>query len=44
MHQYVDLDYDRVIAALDQLEPVERFITAVAAIERNTGDDRPPAT
>jgi len=34
VHKYVELDYARVIAALDHLEPVERFIAAVAAIER----------
>ena len=34
VHEYVELDYDRVIAALDQLDPVDRFVAVVAAIER----------
>jgi uncharacterized protein YutE (UPF0331/DUF86 family) len=36
VHEYVELDYDRVLDALDQLEPVERFIAAVAALESKT--------
>jgi uncharacterized protein YutE (UPF0331/DUF86 family) len=33
IHEYVDLDYGRVLEALDGLEPVERFLSAVAALE-----------
>lgn len=33
VHEYVEMDFDRVIAAVDGLEPVERFIKAVAAME-----------
>ncbi len=33
IHEYVDLDYGRVLEALDGLEPVERFVSAVAALE-----------
>jgi uncharacterized protein YutE (UPF0331/DUF86 family) len=33
IHEYVDLDYGRVIEALDTLEPIERFLSAAAALE-----------
>ena len=33
IHEYVALDMGRVMAALDQLEPVERFAAIVAGIE-----------
>ena len=33
IHEYVDLDMQRVVEALDRLEPVERFLEAVRAIE-----------
>ena len=33
VHEYVELDYDRVIAALDGLEPVRRFVAVVAGME-----------
>jgi len=33
VHDYVALDYDRVIEALDTLEPIERFIDIVRQIE-----------
>jgi uncharacterized protein YutE (UPF0331/DUF86 family) len=33
IHEYVDLDYTRVIEALDRLDPLDRFLRAVAAIE-----------
>jgi uncharacterized protein YutE (UPF0331/DUF86 family) len=33
IHEYVDLDYVRVLEALDNLEPIERFIAAVAELE-----------
>jgi len=33
VHEYVDLDYGRVLEALDALDPVERFVSAVAALE-----------
>jgi uncharacterized protein YutE (UPF0331/DUF86 family) len=34
VHEYVSLEMRRVVEALDQLEPVERFADVVAAIER----------
>ena len=33
IHEYVALDFDRVIQALDGLEPVEQFAQAVADLE-----------
>ncbi len=33
IHQYVQLDYGRVMEALDALEPLERFARAVAELE-----------
>jgi uncharacterized protein YutE (UPF0331/DUF86 family) len=36
IHEYVDLDYGRVLEALDNLDPIERFVKAVAALERET--------
>jgi uncharacterized protein YutE (UPF0331/DUF86 family) len=33
IHEYVDLDYTRVIEALDHLDPLERFLRAAAALE-----------
>ena len=33
VHEYVSLDMDRVIEALDDLGPIESFITTVAAME-----------
>jgi len=38
VHEYVELDYDRVIAALDHLGPVRQFIAAVATLERSAGN------
>lgn len=35
VHEYVALDMQRVVEALDQLDPVERFADVVAGIERN---------
>jgi uncharacterized protein YutE (UPF0331/DUF86 family) len=35
LHEYVALDPDRVIEALDDLEPIERFVTIVAEIEEH---------
>ena len=32
IHEYVALDMDRVVAALDELAPVERFLTIVRGI------------
>lgn len=29
IHEYIALDYSRVVAALDELEPVERFLESV---------------
>jgi uncharacterized protein YutE (UPF0331/DUF86 family) len=34
VHEYVQLNYDRVIAALDGLDPVDDFIVAVARLEQ----------
>jgi uncharacterized protein YutE (UPF0331/DUF86 family) len=34
VHEYVALDMARVVEALDQLEPVERFLAIVREIER----------
>jgi len=33
VHEYVALDMDRVVEALDQLEPVERFLAIVRGLE-----------
>lgn len=33
VHEYVELDLDRVVAALGDLEPIQRFIEIVASIE-----------
>ncbi len=33
IHEYVALDYDRVVDALDRLEPVEMFVRIVAEME-----------
>jgi uncharacterized protein YutE (UPF0331/DUF86 family) len=35
VHEYVRLDLARVVAALDRLDAVERFATAVAQLERD---------
>lgn len=34
VHEYVALDMDRVVDALDALEPIERFLAIVREIER----------
>ena len=34
IHEYVGLDLDRVVEALDGLEPIERFFEIVSDIER----------
>jgi uncharacterized protein YutE (UPF0331/DUF86 family) len=39
VHDYVALDLDRVVEALDQLEPVERFFTVVHSIVSNASDE-----
>jgi uncharacterized protein YutE (UPF0331/DUF86 family) len=33
IHEYVALDLERVVAALNELDPIERFVEVVAAIE-----------
>lgn len=33
IHEYVALDLDRAVAALDRLDPIERFLAIVAEIE-----------
>jgi uncharacterized protein YutE (UPF0331/DUF86 family) len=37
VHEYVELDLDRAVEALERLEPVERFLEISAAIE--AGED-----
>jgi uncharacterized protein YutE (UPF0331/DUF86 family) len=39
VHEYVGLDMDRVIEALDRLEPVERFLDIVRRIEAESSRD-----
>jgi uncharacterized protein YutE (UPF0331/DUF86 family) len=34
VHEYVELDMQRVVEALDDLDPIEQFVGIVAAIER----------
>ncbi len=34
LHEYVTFDLERAIEALDRLEPVERLLAAVSALER----------
>jgi uncharacterized protein YutE (UPF0331/DUF86 family) len=36
IHGYVALDLDRVVAALDELEPIERFLEVVRRLEHDT--------
>jgi len=38
IHEYVALDMDRVVEALDELAPVEEFLEVVARIEASLGD------
>lgn len=38
IHEYVALDLDRVVEALDELEPIEQFLGIVADIERTGGE------
>ena len=33
IHEYADVDFSRVLNALDDLEPIERFARAVAVLE-----------
>ena len=33
VHEYVLLDFDRVLAALERLDPIQRFATIVAGLE-----------
>lgn len=35
VHEYVAIDYGRVVTALDELEPVERFLEIVSRIEES---------
>ena len=37
IHEYVGLDLDRAVAALDALEPIEDFVRAVAGIVERWG-------
>lgn len=37
IHEYVALDLDRAVDAVDRLDAVERFVEIVAAIEAETG-------
>lgn len=34
VHEYLELDLERVVVALDELEPVERFLEIVRVLER----------
>jgi uncharacterized protein YutE (UPF0331/DUF86 family) len=36
VHEYVALDLRRVVEALDALDPIERFVQVVVAMERNS--------
>lgn len=36
IHEYVALDLERVVAALNELDPIERFVEVVAGIEAST--------
>lgn len=40
IHEYVALDLDRVVAALDRLDPLDQFVAIVASIEAGDGADR----
>jgi len=40
VHEYVALDLQRAVAALDELEPIERFFTIVSTIERDASPPR----
>jgi uncharacterized protein YutE (UPF0331/DUF86 family) len=33
VHEYVQLDFDRVLEALGRLDPIQRFATIVAGLE-----------
>lgn len=37
IHEYVELDLDRAVEALERLDPVERFVEIVAAMEADGG-------
>lgn len=37
LHEYVTLDYERVVEALDRLEPLVRFVDTVRQIEAGGG-------
>ena len=43
VHEYVGLDMDRVVAALRDLEPVERFVEIVRQILENPDGGAAPA-
>ena len=36
IHEYVSLDFNRVLEALDRLAPIEQFAAAVGALERKS--------
>jgi uncharacterized protein YutE (UPF0331/DUF86 family) len=38
LHDYVELDYSVAVAALKDLEPVERFLRIVASMEAKSGE------
>ena len=40
IHEYVALDMDRVMEALDRLDPIEQFAAIVGGIESESGQDR----
>lgn len=39
VHEYVALDYDRVLQAVDALGPVEEFVTIAAGLETRSGSE-----
>lgn len=39
VHEYVQLDLERAVDALARLEPVDRFLEVVAAMESGTTPD-----
>jgi uncharacterized protein YutE (UPF0331/DUF86 family) len=40
VHDYIGLDLARVVEALDQLDPIERFLAIVRQVEAGAGDKR----
>lgn len=40
VHEYVELDYERVLRALDELEPIGRFVEIAARLEAEHDEER----